>query len=103
MTSHLQAQLRAENAKAAKYRRALANGAITKLVPFVVGPFGNLGRLAQQFIDVDLDMMNFDGRLLKLRCAVAAARATARIILCWIHLDQKISASSSTTSGEPTH
>lgn len=93
MTNHLQAQQRAEAAKTAKYRPAMANNAITKLVPFVLGPFGNLGRLAQQFIDTDLAIMNFDARLLKLRCAVAAARATARIILCWINLERKIAAS----------
>lgn len=78
--SHAEAERRADNHKTNKYARALIDGSIRELIPVVLGPFGNVGTSARQYIDANLPDFS---RSLKTRLALGAARGTARMIECW--------------------
>lgn len=85
--THRDAELRAAQAKVTKYRPAILNGTIKEVVPFVVGPFGNIGEGATQFINT---LSAPDPVRLRLNISIAAARATSRMILAWLSLAERV-------------
>jgi len=86
--SHYQAEQRADLAKRRKYLPALNNNAIASIIPFIVGPFGNLGTSATQYINETAKKENIAE--IRSRIAIAAARGTARMILCWSRLYESV-------------
>lgn len=85
--SHREAEMRAAKHKMTKYTPVLLNGTIQELIPFVVGPFGNIGQHASEFLKA-LDPP--EPNRLRLQISMAACRATARMILAWLSLARRV-------------
>lgn len=84
---HTDAEARAFRSKTTKYRPAVLNGVIQDVIPFVVGPFGNIGKAGTSFL-ATLSMS--EPVRLRMRLSLGAARATSRIILAWLSLGERL-------------